>query len=214
MDWKSVKFNHVDSYTDYGLWLEEWEIDAPTPNITLVEIPGRDNPLDFSEAIANRVTYGVRSLIFQFGIVGALAERVQKETAFINAVHGQRMPIECSWLDGYFNGRVQVDRVEVEEPYHTELRVECTCNPYRYRNEQTEVAQAVSGSATITLTNSSMSTTPTIVTDAPFTIAFSDSTFSVVAGTHYLPIVLNNGENVITFTGDGNVTITYQEGEL
>lgn len=136
MDWKSVKFNNVDSFTQYGMWLEDWEIETPEPKITLVEIAGRDDPLDFTDAVAGRVTFGVRRLNFQFGIVGDLAEREAKRSKFMNDVHGRRMNIGCSWLDGYFIGRVNVEAVEEEEPVHTELRVECICNPYRYKSDR------------------------------------------------------------------------------
>ena len=95
------------------------------------------------------------------------------------------------------------------------IQIDCDCEPYKYKMQETTVTQAVSGSATITLSNMRKRTVPTITTDATMTFAFGGRSIQHNAGTFIIPTFeLIEGNNTVTVTGTGNVSFTYQEGGL
>ena len=93
--------------------------------------------------------------------------------------------------------------------------VECICEPYKYKIVKTTVTQAVSGTTTVTLTNGRKRAVPEITTTAPMTISFGGGTWTKSAGTYTIPeLELTHGENTVSVTGVGNITFTWQEGDL
>ena len=49
---KGVKFNDLHSFHDFGLILTSLDTGEPEPKTHYIEIPGRQNPLDITEAVS------------------------------------------------------------------------------------------------------------------------------------------------------------------
>ena len=56
---------------------------------------------------------------------------------------------------------------------------------------------------------------PIVISDSDMTVAFKGSTYQIKAGSQVMyDIILEEGENILTFTGNGKVTINYVGGML
>ena len=213
---KGVKFGDYHSYYEWGLVLSPGKvIESPKPKTKYVEVEGSDGVLDFTESFGG-VKYNNRTLSFPFskpeivpGGYEALYSVVQ------DALQGKKMQII---LDDdpshYYVGRVTINEWKSNKNIG-EIVIECDCEPYKYKLEETVISQAVTGSATITLNNSRMKVVPKITTSAQFTIAFDGYTGTFSAGTFTIPeLELVEGENTVNVTGTGNISFVYREGRL
>ena len=154
-------------------------------------------------------------LSFDFETIVPQSQFMSLFSTIKNALHGRKMNISLDDDPGYY----YVGRVEVSDFTNNKnigkIKITCDCEPYKYKNELTVVTQAVSGSATITLSNSRKRVVPQITTDAAFGFAFNGFTTQQSAGTFTIPeLELIEGENTVTVTGTGNVTFKYREGGL
>ncbi len=114
----------------------------------------------------------------------------------------------------FYLGRCRVSSFTSSKGIGT-IKVECECEPYKYKLNKTVVTQAVSGSKAITLTNSRKRAVPSITTTAAMTIVFGDGTWTTSAGTYTIPeLELVEGDNLVTVTGTGEVTFAWTEGSM
>lgn len=114
----------------------------------------------------------------------------------------------------YYVGRLEVSALSKNKNIG-QISIECTCEPWKYKELPTVVTQAVNGSASITLINSRKRVVPSITTTDSMTITFGGTSTIVNAGTFTIPTLeLVEGNNTVTITGTGNITFIYQEGGL
>lgn len=212
---KGVKFGSLHSFTEWGLILQKKTIEPAPVKEAKVDIKGSDGQLDYTEAFGT-VHYDNRTLSFEFAKLNidpdafiALGSVVQ------DRIHGQFMDITIDDDSGwYYQGRVYVKEWRHEKGYGV-AKTEVDAKPYKLKKEVTSVTQTVTGTSSFMLSNSRMPTVPTITADAPFTFTYGGNTVSAKAGTFKLSdLVLKQGDNVVTVTGNGNVTFEYQEGRL
>ena len=211
---KGIRFGSFHSYRDFHLILKPKEMAAPAVKVRKIDIEGADSSLDytdfFGEAKYEDVTHK-----FDFSTTVPQSEFLSLYSQIKNAIHGKKMRII---LDDdplfYYLGRVSVS------PFTTDrniglVSIECDCEPYKLKIDKTVVSKAVTGSASIILVNSRKRAVPEIKTTAAMTIAFGDFSRAVSAGTFTLPeLELVEGENIVTVTGTGTITFSYQEGSL
>lgn len=212
---KGVSFDDYHSYRDFCLIRAKKTIGAPTPKTELIEVPGADAPLDFTEFFGD-VKYNNRTVSFEFKLITPMSEFDRIYSEVQNALHGRRMKIVLDEdPDFYFLGRVSVGDMELEKNIAT-IPVECDCEPYKYRKEKTVVSVAVAGDTTLVLDNLRQHVVPTFDSTAAITIEFEGQRYSVsTTGEFHVPeIVLKEGENTIKLSGTSDVTISYQEGGL
>lgn len=128
-----VTFGGLHSWRDMGLaFKERQEIGSPDPELFLYEVPGRNGPLDCSEALTGRVTYKQRTLQFDFVMRELARYWPNRYSKIMNALHGQRMRIICD-DDPYFyyEGRVKVDPVKSSK-YLGKITITAEVDPYKY----------------------------------------------------------------------------------
>lgn len=105
---KGIKFDGNHSYDAYQLLLNSYSIGEAEPNTNLVEIPGVDGAVDFTEYFGG-VTYKSRILKMQFTFA---ADRYGLNTAYAklqNALNGRRVKIVLDDDREYcYTGRVSV----------------------------------------------------------------------------------------------------------
>lgn len=213
---KGIKFDNYHSYYEWGLVLSPGKvIESPKPKTKYVEVEGSDGVLDFTESFGG-VKYNNRTLSFPFskpeivpGGYEALYSVVQ------DALQGKKMQII---LDDdpshYYVGRVTINEWKSNKNIG-EIVIECDCEPYKYKLEETVISQAVTTSATITLQNSRKKVVPKITTSSEMTISFNGYTGTFSAGTFTIPeLELVEGANTVTVTGTGNISFVYREGRL
>ena len=211
---KGIRFGDLHSYNDLKMILSGKDMGAPGVKATKLDIEGADSALDltdfFGEPKYEDVTHK-----FQFSTIVPYSEFMTLYSRIKNAIHGKKMRII---LDDdplfYWMGRIYVSGFTNEKNIGT-LEVECDCEPYKYKIVKTTVSQAVSGTTVIRLTNGRKRAVPTITTTGAMTIAFGGGSWTNSAGTYTIPeLELTQGDNLVTVTGSGTITFTWQEGDL
>lgn len=214
---KGITFGSYHSYDDLNLILTGKEIGSPEVKSMKIDLPGADSALDMTEAFGEPKYEDVTHK-FEFATLAPYREFPSVYSRIKNLIHGKKMRIILdddplyAWV-----GRCYVTKFTNEKTVGI-ISVECDCEPYKNRIAKTVVTQAVNGTAAITLTNGRKRAVPevNIETDGSLRIEFgTGNVWDLGSGSYTLPeLELAQGENVVTVTGTGTITFTWQEGDL
>lgn len=227
-----VTFGTKHSYNDFGLILSSKSISLPKAKTKTVEIPGADGVLDLTECLTDDVKYQNRTLQFTFTVVDPLASWAAVLSEVTNFLHGRKLRIYMDWdKNYYYEGRCSVNQFKSDKRTAT-IVIDCDCDPYKIEKNSSSDPWVwdtfsfvdgiiyinkvtVSGSVTATLINRRKVVSPTFTCSAAMTATFEGVTYNLPAGTTtILDIRLQEGENIISFKGNGTVQIDYKGGSL
>lgn len=227
-----VTFGTKHSYNDFGLILSSKSISLPKAKTKTVEIPGADGVLDLTECLTDDVKYQNRTLQFTFTVVDPLASWAAVLSEVTNFLHGRKLRIYMDWdKNYYYEGRCSVNQFKSDKRTAT-IVIDCDCDPYKIEKNSSSDPWiwdtfsfvdgiiyinkvTVSGSATATLINRRKVVSPTFICSAAMTATFGGVTYNLPVGTTtVLDIRLQEGENIISFKGNGTVQIDYKGGSL
>lgn len=227
-----VTFGTKHSYNDFGLILSSKSISLPKAKTKTVEIPGADGVLDLTECLTDDVKYQNRTLQFTFTVVDPLASWAAVLSEVTNFLHGRKLRIYMDWdKNYYYEGRCSVNQFKSDKRTAT-IVIDCDCDPYKIEKNSSSDPWVwdtfsfvdgiiyinkvtVSGSATATLINRRKVVSPTFTCSAAMTATFEGVTYNLPTGTTtILDIRLQEGENIISFRGNGTVQIDYKGGSL
>lgn len=227
-----VTFGTKHSYNDFGLILSSKSISLPKAKTKTVEIPGADGVLDLTECLTDDVKYQNRTLQFTFTVVDPLASWAAVLSEVTNFLHGRKLRIYMDWdKNYYYEGRCSVNQFKSDKRTAT-IVIDCDCDPYKIEKNSSSDPWVwdtfsfvdgiiyinkvtVSGSATTTLINRRKVVSPTFACSAAMVATFEGVTYNLPAGTTtILDIRLQEGENIISFKGNGTVQIDYKGGSL
>ena len=211
---KGVRFGNYHSYDDFNLILAQKTIGTPSPKTETIDIPGGDGVLDLTEFFGE-VKYNNRPLSFEFSTKVPQAEFMNLFSKVQNAIHGQKMRIvldeDSEW---YYIGRITVSEWKADKNIG-KLTIDCDCEPYKSKLENTVVTVEVSGATSVILTNSKKIVVPTITITGEVELTFGTNFYTLGPGLYDLPAVqLVNGENTILLDGTGTATFSYLERGL
>jgi phage-related protein len=214
---KGIRFGLYHSSDDFGLILSKKEMGAPNVKTKTIDVEGADGVLDltdfFGEPKYDNVTHK-----FEFTTLASMTEFLSLFSRIKNAIHGKKVRIILDDDPTFFYmGRCFVSSFTSEKGVGT-VSVECECEPYKYRIAKTVVTQAVEGTQSITLTNGRKRAVPevSIDTTGSMNIVYQESNvWDLGAGSYTLPeLELTEGENIVTVTGTGTISFTWQEAML
>lgn len=219
---RKIIFGSYDTDTTWGLTLTSWQLSAPSYRSSFVQVPGRDGDLDLSTSLTDgEPRYNNRELVATFEI--STSTRANRETLFrtiVNALDGRRLNITLpDDATHYIAGRLQV-ALEYNDLAHGALTIKGNCEPWRFAaTAKTATLTATSTAQTSTLANAGRRLlVPTIVVSgegASVVLAFGSSTWTLSAGTYALPgLLLQMGNNTITYSGSGSAELTWREAVL
>jgi hypothetical protein len=211
-----------DYNTAEHFWtLRSWTFSDAAQVRNLLSVPGRrKGPLDISTVLTDGdPVYGSRTLTASFECSeGTRLEREEKISNMINALDGWRLNIVLP--DDpyrYITGRVSVSKV-YNDLAHASVKVTATCEPWRYNASETAVVlQATETAKTATLLNSGrLAVVPLLeVSGGDVLLVYGSHSWALSAGSYALPdLLLVHGESVLTYSGEGTLTITYREAVL
>lgn len=213
---KGVSFLGFHSYDDLHLLLTEKEIGSPEVKRQTIDIEGADGELDFTDFFGEPKYANVQHR-FSFETIRPRNEQLSQFAAIKNKLHGRKGRIILDDDPSFF----YVGRCFVS-PYKNEVNIgrisiECDCEPYKYKVDETVVSQAVDGTDIIVLTNARKRAVPlvTITADSTLNIVYGTNIWDLGAGSYRLPeLELAEGENLVTVTGTGTITFSWQEAGL
>lgn len=212
-----VRFGIYHSFDDFSIILITKTIETPKPKTEYVEIPGADEPLDYTEYFGD-VKYSTRKLTFEFETKLRHLEFYDMFDEIKNALNGQRMKI---YLDEdplfYFDGRLQVNEYKSNEKIG-KIVIEAECNPYKMENYETLSSFTLTGQAQqVDLINLRKRVVPQIIveTSESVSIEFGNNITELSSGTWTIPeLELVEGYNHIILNGTGKISFNYRRGKL
>lgn len=213
---KGITFGGFHSYRDFKLILGKKEISSPAVKENKIPIEGADSDLDLTDFFGEPKYENARHK-FEFSTMVPASEFLSLYSTVKNALHGKKMRIILDDdLLFYYVGRIHVSSFTNERNIG-KISVEADCEPYKYKLEETVVSKAVSGTQNISLVNSRKRAVPEVLieTDSSIRIVFQGNIWDLGSGSFTLPeLELVEGENIVTVTGTGNITFTWQEAGL
>lgn len=228
-----VTIGEKHTYTDFGLIYATKTISPPNPQIKRIAVPLRNGAIDITESLTDEVKYDDRDIKIEFYITDPISKWSSKVSEIENYLHGKKMKIifddDAAF---YYIGRVYVESFSVDGNLG-KLIMKCTTEPYKYDVlssaddwewdkfdfEEGYITNAyeviVSGSAAMEIYGRCKKACPTIITDSEMTVTYNGVTYNLVAGTQKIyELILEEGVNVLEFTGNGIVTVDYRGGSL
>lgn len=212
-----ITFGDIHSFDDLNLILSKSEIPPAQPKTKYVDIPGADGSLDVSE-VHGEVKYSNRDCKFTFTMHPLDSSTFEeKQTEISNKLNGKVLKITLDKDEEYYyTGRCIVNSYSSDKKMN-KIVINAKVHPYKFKQNVTTLNYNLSGTPTaINITNSRKSVSPTITcTNDNTVIVFGTATFNLSAGTHkVLDILLVEGNNVLTVSGSGTVTFSFQEADL
>lgn len=235
---EGVQLGSHHTLNDWGLYLKgRPTIGTPEPKTNYVDIPGADGSIDMTQALTGDVQYKMRTLSFDLVCIKDRADWAESFSTILDAVHGQQVRIifdnDPEW---FYRGRVTVNEWKSDKATGT-IAVSCLVEPYKYAVRSTLDPwlwddtifspdyyiqefnrMQVDGEKTITIVGGRQRSIPTFdveTDDDSMTVEYNGNTYTLHNGkSQVLNIVIEQGENPMTFRGWGTVTVDYRRGRL
>ena len=213
---RGVSFHGFHSYRDLYLLMTGKEIGAPEVKRHTINIEGADGELDYTDYFGEPKYMNAQHR-FTFESIQPRNEQLSQFADIKNKIHGKKGRIILDDDPSFFYvGRCSVSKYTNEKNIG-KITVDCDCEPYKYRLEKTTVSAAVEGTQAITLTNSRKRAVPevAITTEGTLNIVFGGNIWDLGAGSYTLPeLELVAGDSLVTVTGTGTISFTWQEAVL
>ena len=229
-----IQIGEYSLSSKWGLRLLDLEPGSPEADIKLKEIPGRNGDLDITEAQTGYTTYKNTSMKLTFDFVdGDYGTWLRKGSEIFNALHGKREKVILgNEKTFYYEGRISVNTNKINKQF-SKIEIEVNRDPYKYEKysstedwpwddfsfEDGIISEykdlAVSGSLELHIPGRSMPVIPEFECSASMSVTHNEKTFSLPVGRSKAPdLLLMEGDNVLTFSGNGTVSVEYRGGSL
>lgn len=220
MEKRRIIFGTYDTALD-GLWtLADFKLPTPKYKSNMVDVPGRDGPLDLSTTLTEgEPRYESRTLTVKLeSSEGTRLERDARIDDMINELDGLRMDIVLpDRPTQYVTGRVSVS-VDYSDMAHAAVTVTAVCGPWRYfKNPRAYTLTAGSTAKTVVLSNVGRRTVVPLLTITGGTVSlfFGSTSWALSDGTYQLPdFAIKRGDVELGYSGSGTIEITYREAVL
>lgn len=230
----SVTFGNKNTWDDWHLIPTTRPVINPPQFVSnMVEIPGMDGSYDMSEWLSGRPNYKDRTGSLEFAVANDYTNWTIAYSAISNYLHGQRMRMKLEDDPGfYYEGRFTVNKWKSDKWYSL-ITINYVVNPWKKSvvgtsdpwlwdpfSFTTGVIQdyssyQVSGSATVNVVGMRQPISPTIISSTPMVVTFKGKTYNLSAGrNNFSDMIFDEGNNSLTFTGTGTITIDYTGGSL
>lgn len=213
---KGITFGDLHSYDDLHLILNSKEVGAPQVKTQKINIEGADSALDLTEFFGEPKYEDVTHK-FNFSTIVPQNEFLSLYSTIKNALHGRKMRII---LDDdphfYYFGRLSISKFANEKGIGV-ISIDADCDPYKYKLDKTVAELYVNGEFAAQVPNGRKRVVPEVKvnTTGSIRIVYQGNIWDLGSGSYTLPeLELTEGDNEITLTGTGTVTLTYQEATL
>lgn len=171
----------IDGYntaTDGLMTLAKFHVETPKYKQVTQSVPGRDGPLDYSDALFGRPYFDARKLTATLeSSAGTHAERQKRFDALVRHCNGRRCKIVSPDYPGsYYIGRVQVS-IDFNRPTYGQVELEAVCEPWRYNFAPCIASVPVLGLSADALTTATITYLDDVSTCGEVDWAVSASTF-------------------------------------
>lgn len=227
-----VTFGEKHSYRDFGLTLQTRpEISPPVPKTVYIDIPASDGKLDLTESLTGDVKYNNRIIVCNFNVIGNRDRWADIYSEILAYLHGKQMRIIMDDDPAYYYfGRVSVNQWKSSKLTST-IVIEADVEPYKYDvsyeewlwdtfDFETGVIReyqnlTVDGTLEVLIPGDGKKLIPTISATAAMTVSCNGTVYALHVGKNKIVnLVLGQEDNVLIFSGNGQVSIDYKGGRL
>lgn len=229
-----VQIGKYSLAAEWGMRLLTLEVGTPEADTKFKEVPGRNGDLDLTEIQTGYTTYKNTTMKLTFDFVdGDYGTWLRKGSEIFNALHGKREKVILGNEKTFFyEGRVKIDTDKINKKY-SKVEIEVNRDPYKYEKysstedwlwddfsfEDGIIREykdlAVSGSLELHIPGRSMPVIPEFDCSVSMSVTHNRKIYSLPAGKSKAPdLLLIEGDNVLTFTGNGTVSVEYRGGSL
>lgn len=203
----------------------------PKEKTKTVDLPGADGILDISEVLTGFLLYANRSGSLQFIVDNWHEDWLTLHARIMEYIHGKRLKmILTDEPDFYYEGRFTVDQW-ASEANNSKITLRYELGPYKkdvwgsmddwlwdpFNFEKGVITLSknlkVNGTLVRRVLAGQEHNIPNIIVSADMSLTFNGTTYVLKAGSN-TPIRLSPGENILTFRGNGIVSIDYRRGFL
>lgn len=199
---QGATINTDHTLRDWGCAITNSDIiSVPEPNLTVLEIPGRNGRLDLSEALTGDITYGNRTIKLELAVSVNISTWFNKCDYIFRNYHGKIVTVTFDDdLTHYYRGRAAVSDPQRVRNGGT-LTFTVDAEPFRYKKTQTVIAML--GSTTKNITNMGrMPVCPMIRATADCELVVGDITYDISTGDQTIPsFFLPSGTTSVRTTG-------------
>lgn len=143
---KGITFGSLHSYRDLRLILESKEMGAPNVKVNKVDIPGADSALDMTDFFGEPKYEDVKHK-FTFASMEPQDTFLSQFSTIKNTIHGKKVRIILDDDPAFFYlGRCFVSSFTNAKGIGT-VSVECECDPYKYKMQETVVSATLDGTS-------------------------------------------------------------------
>lgn len=229
-----VQIGKYSLAAEWGMRLLALEVGSPEADTKFKEVPGRNGDLDLTEIQTGYTTYKNATMKLSFDFVdGDYGTWLRKGSEIFNALHGKREKVILgNEKTFYYEGRIKVDTDKINKQF-SKVEIEVNRDPYKYEKyssvedwpwddfsfEDGIIREykdlVVSGSLELHIPGRSMPVIPGFYCSVAMNVTHNGKMYSLPAGKSKAPdLLLIEGDNVLTFTGNGTVSVEYRGGSL
>lgn len=234
IDYHSITIGSKNTWDDWHLIPASRPLFNPPPvKTSYVEIPGGDGVLDLTNAITGRPMYSNRTGSWEFYVENGFKGWTVLYSEIMEYLHGKEFrAVLDDDIMYYYEGRFSVNQWR-SDPAQSLIVIDYNVYPYKQYstndqnwlwdpfNFETGVIRyyrnlPVKGTLTVVVIGDTMDTIPTInCTVSTMKVTFNGTTYNLKKGSNYIEsIVVTEGDNPFTFTGNGRVSIDIVGGTL
>lgn len=240
----SIIFGDKNTWADWYLIPSSRPVfNPPTPKTKYVDIPGSDWHIDMSEVLTGDIAYEARTGSLEFIVDNGQLSNYKADFWFdlysniMNYMHGRIL--QATLEDEptyYYEGRFSVNSWK-SDPHNSKITIDYTVSPYKYEkyssledwewdtfNFESGIIREykdlrVDGELSFVIVGRRMKVVPTFIVKSDdgngLKVKFNGSTYDLPDGTtRIVNIITTEGENTLTFVGNGTVSIEYRGGKL
>lgn len=240
----SIIFGDKNTWADWCLFPSSRPVfDPPKPKTKFVDIPGADWQLDLSTVLTGDIAYGSREGSIEFIVDNGQLSNYRADhwsdlySKILDYLHGKFMKATLEDDPAfYYEGRFEVDKWK-SDPHNSKITIKYNLRPYKMEsassledwiwdtfNFELGIIREykdlkVNGSYELVILGRRMKVVPSFIVNSNdgngLKVTFNGETFDLPDGTsRVLNIVTKEGENRLTFTGNGTVSVDYRGGCL
>lgn len=229
-----VTFGEKHTFRDWGLLpAERARVSPAKPKYNIAEIPGSDEVIDYTDALDGHVHYEQREYSQKFNIIKPRSSWFSLYSEIMDYLQGKKLKMILDEDPAYYyEGRFQVDEWNSEKKYST---ITIIGSVYPYKMETTSSEEdwlwdtfdfengiireygnlTVDGNLEVTVIGSRRVSVPIITVSSDMEVDFQGKTYKLTTGENEIPdIEIGEGEYMLTFRGNGTVSIDYRGGRL
>lgn len=240
----SIIFGDKNTWADWYLIPSSRPVfNPPNPKTKYIDIPGSDWHIDMSEVLTGDIAYEARTGSLEFIVDNGQLSNYKADfwidlySEIMNYMHGRILQATLEDEPAYYyEGRFSVNSWK-SDAHNSKITIDYTVSPYKYEkfssledwewdifNFETGIIREykdlrVDGSLPFMIVGRRMSVVPTFIVKSDdgngLKVKFNGSTYDLPDGTRRIVnIRTTEGENMLTFIGNGTVSIEYRGGKL